>query len=249
MKIFKYFIRGLFRKIGFRLVRIKTVYRRADNKKRPFSKIQAGLDQIVDIEELKGIAETIPGMIRTYSGGFLYSLCYMQSEKGDVIEIGSWQGRSTAFLGWAVKNSGNGRLYAIDHFQGNIGKEQYYVRKKEDLSDLRQGFEFNINELGLSNIVNLLPMSNIKAAQKLGNPEIRFLFIDGDHTKEGVEKDIELFFPFLVDGAIVIFDDFSRAFPGAIQALDALLMENQHSRVMTYANTLVIRYRKGSLRP
>ena len=53
--------------------------------------------EITDIEKLAEKCATIPGMIDLKSGQFLYTLCYMQSIAGDVAEIGSWQGRSTAF--------------------------------------------------------------------------------------------------------------------------------------------------------
>lgn len=65
----------------------------------------------------------------------------------------------------------------------------------------------------------------------------------GDRARNGVRKDVDLFFPMLVDGAIVAFDDFSRRFPDLIEVLEGLLEQKRHCRVMTYANTLVIKYK------
>ena len=71
---------------------------------------------------------------------------------------------------------------------------------------------------------------------------VRFLFIDGDHTRPGVEKDLELFLPKLVDGAIIAFDDFSGAFPGVVEAVRELLEKNNHGQLMSYPNTLIMRW-------
>lgn len=68
-----------------------------------------------------------------------------------------------------------------------------------------------------------------------------WLFIDGDPTREGVEKDIRLFLPLVSPGGLVVFDDFAPHFPGLVEALDCLVATQGFSRVMTYSNTLVLR--------
>src|SRR5687767_6320928 len=83
----------------------------------PYSKIVLKSGPIIDLEQLAQISLSIPGMTSPKSGQFLFSMCYMQELRGDVVEIGSWQGRSTSFLARAVKCSGNGAFYAVDHFR------------------------------------------------------------------------------------------------------------------------------------
>ncbi|MFH2204583.1 MAG: class I SAM-dependent methyltransferase [Elusimicrobiota bacterium] len=208
----------------------------------PYSKIKLmSVKDIVDLESLAEISRTLPGMITPQSGQFLYSLCYMQRKKGDVVEIGSWQGRSTSFLARAVSNSRNGRFYAIDHFAGTPGEAKSSFRvTRDDLSDLENNFHSNMKRVGLSDCVTLLNMSNEKAVARLSDAQIRFLFIDGDHSKEGVAKDIELFFPKLSKGSIVVFDDFRPHAKGVIEAIDERLAEHKVSRIMSYHGTLVI---------
>ena len=101
-------------------------------------------------------------------------------------------------------------------------------------------FLSNMERIGLSDSVQLLNMPNEQAEQEIRNINIRFLFIDGEHTKKGVEKDIELFFPKLMPGSIVVFDDFSQSFSGLIEAVDALIAERRFSKIMSYHNTLVL---------
>ena len=232
----KSLILRLFNKLGFEISKAYSLNGSYD----PYSRIEMKSGKIIDLEALAQISTSIPGMISPKSGQFLYTMCYMQQLKGDVVEIGSWQGRSTSFLARAVSNSLNGTFYAVDHFKGNVGKENFYVVNEKDLSDLENNFLSNMERVGLSDSVRLLNMPNEQAEQEIGDINIRFLFIDGDHTKNGVEKDIELFFPKLMPGSIVVFDDFSKVFSGLVEAVDALIAEREFSRIMSYHNTLVL---------
>lgn len=232
-------ITKIINKLGYQITKLPPL---KDGNKTfdPFSKLITSPHSVIDLESLESIALTIPGMISPQSGKMLFTLCYLQSMQGDVVEIGSWQGRSTSFLARAVEQSSNGKFYAIDHFRGNVGKEKHYIVKKDDLSDLKVGFLENIKSLGLEDAVNLLDMTNEKAVEKLNDITIRFLFIDGDHTFEGVKKDIELFFPMLTKGSIVVFDDFTEKFPGVVKAVNTLLNEKKISKKFTFHNTLVL---------
>lgn len=232
----KYLLIKILNKLGYKISKIS----RFNGSYDPYSKIKLKSKKIIDLEALGNIATTIPGMTTIQSGQFLYTMCYLQKLKGDVVEIGSWQGRSSSFLARAVGNSKNGNFYAIDHFKGNKNKEDSYIIKNKDLSDLESKFIKNMERTGVFNHVNLLNMTNEKAEEKIKDIKIRFLFIDGDHTEKGVEKDINLFFPKLLSGSIIVFDDFSNNFPGLIKTIDKLLFDKKFSRIMTYNNTLVL---------
>lgn len=196
---------------------------------------------VADLEQLVRTAEHIPGMLSEDSAKFLFALCYMQQIDGDVVEIGSWQGYSTSFLARAVAELGKGRLYAIDHFKGNVGKEAFYVAQAPDLSDLQNNFRENMREAGLGETVTLLAMPNSDAAERLRKEgvSIRFLFIDGDHSKEGVQNDVNLFFPLLKRGSIVVFDDCSPHAQGVIDVIDELFRQKICERAFAFSNTLV----------
>ncbi len=231
----KNIIKKILNSFGLDIVKLETVSS-LDNPYSTYSKVN---DKIINIEMLGKMSLTIPGMITPQAGKFLYTLCYMQDLKGDVIEIGSWQGRSSTFLARAVKESNNGNFYAIDHFGGNIGKESFY-EVDGTLRGLKDKFNANIAKFGLSDIVHLLDMHNTEAAKRLESHTIRFLFIDGDHTKEGVSKDIELFFPRLTKGSIVVFDDYFEGFPGLIDAVDELFKQYIFEKVFYHRHTLVV---------
>jgi len=231
----KSLIKKVLNKFGLDIVKLEKVSS-SDN---PYSQLSKENYEIIDIEMLGKMSLTIPGMITPQAGKFLYTLCYMQSIEGDVVEIGSWQGRSSTFLARAVKESKNGNFYAIDHFGGNVGKESFY-EVDGTLNGLKDNFNHNISKFGLSDVVHLLDMRNTEAAKQLEENTIRFLFIDGDHTKEGVRRDIELFFPRLIKGSIVVFDDYFEGFPGLVEAVDELLAQYTFDKVFYHRHTLVM---------
>ncbi|OGA55748.1 MAG: hypothetical protein A3G81_19495 [Betaproteobacteria bacterium RIFCSPLOWO2_12_FULL_65_14] len=197
--------------------------------------------RVTELDGLVACARGIPGMLSEESGKFLFALCHMQQLEGDVVEIGSWQGYSTSYLARAVAESGRGRMYAIDHFGGNVGKQALYRVKEPDLSDLERNFRNNMSRLGLDSVVRLLPVSSEEAAAQLRreSARIRFLFIDGDHSRQGVQRDVDLFFPLLRTGAIVVFDDCSPSAPGVIEVIDELLDRNVFDRAFAYPNSFV----------
>jgi predicted O-methyltransferase YrrM len=226
----KRLLKAALRSVGYELRRV------------PEAEAATGLiPGIPDFERLAQAAAGIPSMLSRQTAFSLYTLCYLQRLGGDVVEIGSWQGYSTSFLAGAVRDSGNGVLYAIDHFKGNVGKEAFYRVGRPDLSDLRQGFENNLRRLGLFGSVRLLDMPNHEAVRHLDGVKVRLLFIDGDHSKAGVENDIRLFFPLVVPGGLVVFDDFSSNCPGLVEAVSELITTQRPERVFCYQNTLVVR--------
>ncbi len=206
----------------------------------PYCKYSKIKNDIIDVEQLGTMSLAIPGMITPEAGKFLFTLCYMQDLKGDVVEIGSWQGRSSSFLARAVKESKNGNFYAIDHSEGNKGKEEFYT-VDGSLNNLKENFRENLSKFGLMDTVNLLDMVNTDASIQLKDKTIRFLFIDGDYTKDGVTKDIELFFPKLKKGSIVVFDDYFEGFNGLLEAVDEVFEKYSFERVFYFRHTLVIK--------
>ena len=197
-------------------------------------------NKIVSLNSISALSNNIKGMISHRAGEELFSLVYMQSLSGNVVEIGSFQGKSTFFLGSAVKLSGNGKLFAIDHFKGNIGKEKFYKVGKSDLSDLEEGFKNNIERFFLNDTVTLYNESTETAIKYIEDASVRFLFIDGDHTAAGVSKDLKLFRRKLKSGAIIAFDDYAPSFPGVIDVVNKFIISEKINKKYLIGRTLVI---------
>ena len=208
----------------------------------PISKLVPS-HSILDLAILEDMGNVIPGMSNPSDLKILSALCFYQTQLGDVVEIGSWQGRSTIFLKYATDMSKNGKFFAIDNFKGNIGLEKDYVVDAIDLSDLKSNFLRNMLNAGIEDI-SLIDEKSEEAVLSL-KKQVRFLFIDGDHSPEGVMRDVTLFYPYLVDSDIVVFDDFAAHVPGVLNVAMEYLSDGRFIEPLTYKNTLIVR--KGRL--
>jgi predicted O-methyltransferase YrrM len=183
----------------------------------------------------------VPGMMSPEAGPMLFILAATQQLAGDIIEIGSWQGRSTIFLARGTRAGLNGRVYAVDHFLGNPGKEYLYRVSRDDLSDLADNFNRNVAAFGVRESVELLPVDSARAATMLSGRGIRarMLFIDGNHNYESVHADFQAFRGLLLPQALVVFDDYSASFPGVIQCVHELVDSGVLSPRFNYGNCFV----------
>lgn len=113
-----------------------------------------------------------------------------------VIEIGRYKGGSTLVMAAAMR--GDGELWSID-----IGKKETRLHQWEEvrtfdeqLADKCQQYNLNANIIvGDSRIV------------ELDTGEVDLVFIDGDHSYDGVKNDFERFGKRVRMGGAVLFDD------------------------------------------
>lgn len=190
------------------------------------------------LEALATELAQIPGMISPGRGVHHYLLAYAQSLKGDIIEVGSWQGRNTCFLAAACRDSDNGVVHAIDHFEGNPGNRDAYVVHRRDLSDLELKFHENVRRVGVADYVQLHPTDARSA--KIDGP-IRMLFIDAEHTYGAVQADLAQFVPLVAQGGIVAFDDYASDAPGVVPAVDDWLRTVDAAKPIISGRTLAVR--------
>lgn len=71
--------------------------------------------------------------------------------------------------------------------------------------------------------------SKSEQAREIWQKDIKFLFIDADHSYEGVKKDYDLFAPFLVEGGILALHDVDQdGHPGVVQFFNELMSTGQY---------------------
>lgn len=194
-----------------------------------------------DLRRISFIGQHIKGMTQSYAGQLLFTLAYMQNLEGDVIEIGSFLGKSTFFLGNAVKLSGNGKLFAIDHFKGNKTKEHLYKVNNEDLSDLEGLFRGNIKRSHLEDYVTLINKPSQDASREIKDKSVRLIFIDGDHSGKGVLNDISFYRKKLKNNATIIFDDYNpQTFPDLVDVVNQFVSKEKIRRKYIMNTTYVV---------
>lgn len=136
-----------------------------------------------------------------------------QVEKGIIVEIGAWTGRSGKILALSSPTS---QIISIDYF-----KNPYFAFH---LGVLNAGEAYQECQKNMEGINNWqLIKEDTKKAGKNWEKEIDLLFIDGDHEYEGVKSDIQLFVPYVKSGHVVLFHDYvTSELPDVKRAVDEL---------------------------
>lgn len=128
----------------------------------------------------------------------LYGL--VRSMKPEVcVEIGSARGRSACSIGMALKENGSGKLFAIDPHRRTDWNDDGSVDTFEIITR-------NLEALQLADHVEIVRRTSEEAAAGWTRP-IGMIFIDGDHSYEGVKRDWDLFVPHVREFGVVVFHD------------------------------------------
>lgn len=145
----------------------------------------------------------------------LYELSKSLKEKSKVVEIGSYIGASSCFIADALLTN-DSTLYCIDTWDNDAmteGKKDTYITFKENTREFK------------NNIVMVRGMSGdvVGEIERLTENHVDLLFIDGDHSFEGVKLDWDKYSPMLKSGSIVIFHDYGWA-TGVQKVVDELAL-------------------------
>jgi predicted O-methyltransferase YrrM len=132
-----------------------------------------------------------------------YKLFELALRKQRILEIGSYVGASAACFGAAMNKFPGGEIYCIDTWQNDAMTEG----KKDTYSSFRE----NIKPYSKW----IVPIRGFSTAVvdvvKKQTTTLDLLFIDGDHSYEGVKADWDSYREFLGKGSIVVFHDFGWA--------------------------------------
>ncbi len=141
----------------------------------------------------------------------IYRLAASWPGKGDIVELGSWVGLTTSYLATACEVRGEGRVWAVDTFEGTKeGGESYPSIERFDGSTL-EAFRNQVAKAGVKKHVSEMVGYTTEMAKQYRGAPIRVLFIDADHSYEGVRADFETWWPHVSPGGLIIFHDYMMA--------------------------------------
>lgn len=122
------------------------------------------------------------------------------------VEVGSWKGRSAAFMGVEILNSGKKiKFDCIDTFEGSIEhldpNSPYY---NEDLLKEKGWLynEFLRNIDPVKEIINPIIGISWEGASLYENNSLDFVFLDAAHDYESVKKDLNAWLPKVKVGGV-----------------------------------------------
>jgi hypothetical protein len=167
---------------------------------------------------LRAIALATKGFMSAEEGDALFeAACAVgTSPPGHVfVEIGSYCGRSTVWLGAAARLSAT-TLYAVDHHGGSeenqVGWEWHdptLVNVTTQRINTLPFFEHTIASCGLNDVVHAVVGDSPSIASTWSRP-VAFLFIDGGHGIDAARNDYQAWTPHVtVGGLLAIHDVFS----------------------------------------
>lgn len=143
-----------------------------------------------------------------FSYEYIYKDMVDQAEDDSLfVEIGSFKGRSAAFMAVEIANSGKRiRFDCIDPMK----LTSHYVQSAADHPVEFSGYseeDFHNRLKLVKDYYNLIAMPSEEAVKLYQDGTIDFLLIDGDHTYEAVKRDIELWLPKMRSGGLIAGDD------------------------------------------
>lgn len=158
----------------------------------------------------------VEGMISEAEAKALMRLAAEVPAEACIVEVGSYRGRSTTALALGADGA---PVYAIEpheSFSGLYGGEFGPAD--------RRAFFANLLRAGVVERVRLVNLSSEVASEGWTRP-IGLLWIDGDHSEEGVRRDFEAWARYLRPGGLVAFHDALDPAGGPALEIERLLGE------------------------
>jgi MMP 1-O-methyltransferase len=128
------------------------------------------------------------------------------------VEVGSYCGRSTVWLGAAARSTGT-VLFAVDHHRGSEENQQGWEWHDPSVVDERVGkmdtlpfFRATVHDAGLEEHVVAMVGRSPVVARHWSTP-LGLLFIDGGHGAEPARQDYEGWTPHVAVGGVLAIHD------------------------------------------
>ncbi len=156
--------------------------------------------------------ETVKGFLDDEEGRCLYDYALRSAGMGPCLEIGSYCGKSTVYLGSACKEK-NSLLFAVDHHRGSEEHQRGEEYHDPELFDNAAGkmdsfreFRRTIARAGLEETVVPIVAPSTMAA-RFWNIPLAMVFIDGGHSMEAALNDYRCWAPHVMKGGYLAIHD------------------------------------------
>ncbi len=159
----------------------------------------------IDIDLVKGFLDPVEGEA-------LHQYCVTTTRLGPCLEVGSYCGKSTVYLGDACRSQGS-TLFAVDHHRGSEEHqpgEAYHDTELFDsqveLMDSFRTFRKTMRVADLEDTVVPIVSPSGVAARHWATP-LGMVFIDGGHSLEAAMTDYRAWAMHIVPGGVLAIHD------------------------------------------
>jgi hypothetical protein len=179
---------------------------------RPLDAGRLPADFVRAANEAWAAIDAAPGFLTEREGRFLVMAAACAPARGSILEIGSFKGKSTVGLASIARHYQLGHVVAVDPHTSPSETDPSLGGQ----TTTWEAFLTTLRSAGLDAYVEPHRAFSRELGRTWDRP-LRLLWIDGDHTYEGVRLDFDLFSPFLVEGAIIAFHDTLHEFDGPLR--------------------------------
>jgi predicted O-methyltransferase YrrM len=163
-------------------------------------------------DQLRQHAEAARGFMPADEGLALHDAATAVAVPGPLVEVGSYCGKSSVYLGAAARALGR-VLFAVDHHRGSEENQEGWEWHEPDLVDPAVGrmdtlpvFRRTVHDAGLEDVVVAVVGSSPVVAANWSTP-IAFLFVDGGHGVEPARADFAGWVPHVAPGGVLAIHD------------------------------------------
>lgn len=121
------------------------------------------------------------------------------------IEVGTWKGAFALKIIATLKPSKFSAVDPYELFPGMVSAPSIEYNNQESLDQLA----INVTKLLEASNGRLIREKSVDAASRFQDNSIDFVYIDGDHTLEGIQADINAWWPKVKTGGIFCGDDYN----------------------------------------
>lgn len=166
------------------------------------------------------IASKIPGYITINEGRILYLVTGVSSSLGNVIEIGSYSGKSSYLMAKSIQERGNknGKLNCVDNFsKSESSMFPFNACPKKTFTSV-------VKKYGLTDKIDLHEMDSYAYLSQQEDNSAGLIFLDGKHTKNQISNEFPEAFRAVKENGLILIHDFKN--PSVENAYTEWLIEN-----------------------
>ncbi len=161
-------------------------------------------------------AHAVDGWFNADEGAWLAAQVKGLPPNSKVLEVGSWHGRSSRFI--ADNLSDGSQCICVDSWNGSSGEPDAHLTAQQREGDHAHSWWWcNLHEHIVAGRVIPMREHSANAAETLGHliekgemEKFDLIFIDGDHSAEGIKTDVEAWLPLLKEGGLLCGHDYYK---------------------------------------